>query len=176
MRSHRGQRRCQIVLFAAVPALLSLALVGCTPSDDEALLASGEIGQTEPSPTAIAEAEDAAPADDGEPIVIDGFPAPGLVGCAVLVDRSVTSTEFDTQWRLEFVCRDRAPHDANVARLTSEGYAHPLHQSNGDERYVSEKDHFITMGSTDGALDVDLTLTGSPGELDYIVLVTLAND
>ncbi|MBX3094956.1 MAG: hypothetical protein KF680_10540 [Cryobacterium sp.] len=124
----------------------------------------------------VVEEDDTVSADDGEPIVIDGFPVPGLVGCAVEVDRSVTSTEFDTQWRLEFVCRDRASHDANVARLTTEGYAHPLQQSNGDERYVSEKDHFITLGFTGGALEVDLSLTGSPGELDYTVLVTLAND
>lgn len=177
MRSHRGNRRRQLISLTVLPTLLALVLVGCTPPRDDALVASGGGGQTTPPAAATADAEDdAASAADGEPIVIDGFPVPGLVGCAVLVDRSVTSTEFDTQWRLEFTCRDHAPHDANVARLSAEGYAHPLHQSNGDERYVSERDHFVTLGSTGGALDVDLTLTGLPGELDYTVLVTLAND
>lgn len=116
-----------------------------------------------------------APAADGAPVTADGLPDTGVVGCATLLDSSVTSTDFDTQWSFEFECADRSIYDANVATLEAAGYTHSVSQDVGSGSLIWVKDHFIT--DLGGAFDVDLEVRGDEGEpVEMKLLFTLSTE
>lgn len=154
-----------------VAAAAMIALTGCSgpaPAPTSTLLL-GETGESESgtSPGSVG-----GSTADG-PVSAEGMPELPLEGCGELVEAETTETDFDTQWRFEFACTSRDAFDASVAALDAAGtLAHTVNSVLGNDSYLSDKHHFI--GEVGGqVLDVDLTLTGDPDDVEVVYLVTL---
>ena len=152
-------------------AVAVLALTGCAtpaPEPSATLLAGETTGEGSATSPAPAEGTTAA-----GPVQAEGMPELPLEGCGELVESEVTETDFDTQWSFEFACTSRDAFDASVAALDAAGtLAHTVNSVLGNDSYLSDKHHFI--GEVGGqVLDVDLTLTGDPDDVEVVYLVTL---
>lgn len=110
------------------------------------------------------------------PLSAEGMPLNGaLVGCADLVDATVTESDFDIQWRWEFECSSRDAFDASIAALDGTSWlTRTAEQELGTASYIRDLHHWI--GEQSGVVDVDLTAKGSPDDLEVVYLVTQRTD
>ena len=161
----------------------TLTLAGCsssdpatldpTPSEQGALTVDGD---TNEAPEAPAEGDNTADpvAADGEPLSASGMPDLPLLGCSEQVDFTQAETDFDTQWRWEFVCRTTDPFFKTVDGMNNNaGFAHTVDAPSGNPDYLNDKHHYIA-DYNGVAWDVDLAASGEPGELEVTYVVTLA--
>ncbi len=161
--------RTPLVLLAAVAVLALGACAAPDPVPTPAITIGGG-SPTDP------EASSDAPAADGDGVSADGMPALPLEPCDELASSDASETEFDVQWSFEYVCTSREAFDASVAALDALGtLEHPVSSQVGDESYIRDSHHFI--GEWEGrVLDVDLSLSGSPEDLEMRYLVTLRKE
>lgn len=161
----------------------TLALAGCSTSDapasvDPTPTEQGVLtvdGETTAAPEAPADDDAAEPAgSDGEPLSAPGMPELPLLGCSEQVDFTQTETDFDTQWRWEFVCRTTDPFFTTVDAMNNNaGFTHTVDAPSGNPDYLNDKHHYIA-DYNGVAWDVDLAASGEPGELEVTYVVTLA--
>jgi len=163
--------RSRLLLPTAL--LLTAVLAACGAPSPEATERALEGGSGSGQPGATSEQQPQPGAGAG-PLIVEGMPVSGrLHGCDEVVGETVNETEFDTQWRWEFVCTSRDAFDASTAELDADAaLTRTQSMVAGDASYISDWHHWIgSFGG--GVLDVDLKLTGSPDDLEMVYLVTL---
>lgn len=166
----------QPVPFVVAATIAVLALTGCSgspaPSPTETDAAAGASGAGPGSEPGTGGA--AAPGDGGAlaSAEADGMPALPLVPCPGEYEYSVDPSGSRTLWRFDYTCVDSSAFDASTAALVAEGY--DLYQEGvyGDATNVSNYNLF-QADANGGSTEVSLKVVGSPGDLDYSIVVTL---